>query len=372
MKKHLIVIASFSLFLGSCDKESTPKTLTIPNHYDSTTYYNDALVSLTLRSQLNQLVNAIKAGRTPGTTVNFNTVSELYTTGGPSLKDATTAYYQTQLEGTQGYFSELCKASGNSYTPGTPQGEGGVFGGYLFDENGLEMEQLIEKGLFGALSYYQAFQFLNQPNLSNLNKALAIYGAHPSFPNTPTASKTAFPDVHMANYAARRSDTNNTRSFYETMKKSFIKAQAAIKGGSDYNKERNEAIADIKLNWEKVNAATIINYCHSIVATMSLTETSDAQKASALHAYGECVGFLHGWRQLPADSKKITDAEIDTLLALLLATPNQTPQSYKFITEPLTYLPNLVQVISQLKSIYQFSTTDIESFRNNYVSIQNR
>jgi hypothetical protein len=374
MRKHILFLTVAALsVLSACKKEDDPKPgLEVPANYDGSSFNTDAATQLDLRSRLNALVDEAKRGRNAANTVEFADLQSLYTAGEPSVQAATNAYYRTRLEGASGWLAELAKASGNTYTPGTPSGEGGVFGGYLFDENGMELEQLIEKGLFGAMNYYQAQQLLRTPTPANLNRALALYGAHPSFPNTTTAANADFPDAHMANYAARRSDRNDANSLYNRVKRAFITAQAAMAAGNAYDTERDAALDDLRLNWEKVNAATIINYCHSVITTMSNTAPTDAQKGNALHAYGEAVGFMHGWRNLPADSKLITDDQIEEVLALLRAEPGQTPLSYVFIIEPVINLPRLQQVISRLQQIYGFSNAEIESFRNNWINVQNR
>ena len=372
MKNTLMIAALGALAFSACTKEPEVPKLNLPNTYEANNYFSDALEEISLRNKLNALVNEVKKGRIDTNQLSSDNLNALFTTGDPSLNMRTTAYYQTLLTENNGWFAEVAKASGSRYTPGAPVGEGGVYGDYLFDENGLEIEQLIEKGLFGAMSYFQAQSLLNTPSVSNLNKALYLFGAHPSFPNTSNASKTEFPDVHMATYAARRSDINDANSLYNQIRNNFIKAQAAITQGESFQSDRDAALSGIKQSWEKVNAATIINYCHSVIGTMSSTDPTDAQKANALHAYGECVGFMHGWRQLPANSKIITDDQIDQVLELLLAAPNQIPQSYKFITEPATQLPRLQQVISTLQSIYGFTGAEIESFKNNWINVQNR
>lgn len=368
----MLLLAMAALSLVACKEETPTPSLNIPSSYNGSSFATDAAGSLALRGQLNDLVNEAKRGRNVANTVDATTLQNLYTAANPSVKSATTTYYNGLLEGSTGWFAELAKASGNAYTPGTPTGEGGVYGAYLFDENGMEIEQLIEKGLFGAMNFYQAQQLLRNPSIAHLHQALALYGAHPSFPNTPTASKAEHPDTHMANYAARRSDSSDANSLYNLIKKGFITAQAAIEQGAEFNTERDAAIASIRLNWEKANAATTINYCHSVIGTMSGTAPTDAQKASALHAYGEAVGFMHGYRNLPADSKRISDAQIDEILGLLRAEAGQTPESYRFITEPVANLPRLQQVITRLQQIYGFSNAEVESFRNNWINLQGR
>ena len=175
----------------------------------------------------------------------------------------------------------------------------------------------------------------------------------------------------MAVYAARR-DKNDGNGFYTQLKNNFIRLQAVAKAGADYKKEQDEAVADIKLTWEKVNAATVINYCHAVIANMSKTNPAEADKANSLHAYGECVGFIHGWRTIPQTQKKITDAQIDEILTLLNAPATGPPTSYLFITDPVNQLPKLTQVINKLKTVYGFTDAQIEDFRKNWLNEQAR
>ncbi|MCW5923688.1 MAG: DUF4856 domain-containing protein [Saprospiraceae bacterium] len=373
MKNTLpILIACLVAFAFTSCKKDEKAPLDIPTTYDAASFAANTATEDAVRNQLDALVNEAKKGRTPGTVLNYATLSQLYSTGSPSLKSITTTYYAGRLDGAGNWLDEMAKASGLGYTPGTPVGQGGTFGGYLFDENGLEIEQLVEKGLFGAALYHHAVNLMQGTMTpASADQLVRIFGSHPDFPNTPTASKAANPDKFMANYAARR-DKNDGSGLYFQMKNAFIKLQAALKAGDEYNQERDEALATIRETWEKVNAATIINYCHSVISTMSSTNPTDAQKASALHAYGECVGFIHGWRTIPQSHKKLTDAEIDEILVLLNAPYNGTPTSYKFATDPLTELPKLTQVIGKLKAKFGFSDQEIEDFKKNWVAEQGR
>lgn len=360
-----------ALFSAACgEKEKAP--LIIPANYDGASFVANTATQDAVRTQLEALVAETKKGRTNGVVVDFSTLTQLYNAGNPSLKSITTSYYADRLDGAGNWLDQLSQASGGAYTPGTPAGQGGTFGAYLFEENGLEIEQMVEKGLFGAALYNHAVTLM-QGNLSpaSADQLVRIFGAHPDFPNTPTAANAANPDKFMANYAARR-DKNDGTGLYSQMETAFIELQAALKAGNEYNDERDRALAKIRLTWEKVNAGTIINYCHSVISTMSATNPTDANKASALHAYGECVGFIHGWRTIPQAYKQITDTEIDEVLALLNAPYNATPTSYKFITDPLNELPKLTQVINKLKAEYAFTDQEIEDFKKNWVAEQGR
>lgn len=374
MRNHYIflsILALASIAFGACNKDEKAP-LNIPAAYDGANFAANTANEDLYRNRLETLVAEAKKGRTAGTVLTYIDLIIWYDGGIPTLQSITTPYYDQRLRDTGGWLKELPKASGGAYLPGPPTGEGGVYGGYLFDENGLELEQMVEKGLFGAALYNYAITQLNQVlTPAIVDQMVRIYGAHPDFPNTPTAAKAANPDKFMANYAARR-DKNDGTGLYFQMKNAFIKLQAAVKAGADYNKERDEALATIRETWEKINAATIINYCHSVIGTMSATNPTDADKAAALHAYGECVGFMHGWRTIPQAYKKISDAEIDEILTLLNAPYDNIPTSYLFVTDPLNQLPKLTQIINKLKNKYGFSTQEIEDFKNNWVAVQGR
>jgi predicted small lipoprotein YifL len=366
--KILVAITLIAL-VGCKDK----KPLAVPGAYVSADYSTNTTTQYQVRNQLDALVNEAKKGRTVGAIVDYNTLLNLYITGSPSLKNITTPYYNGRLEGEGNWLSELARSSGFGYMPGVTSGQGGTYNGYLFDENGLEMEQMVDKGLFGAALYNHAVTLMQQPTLTaaTVDQILAIYGAHPDFPNTPTVGKATNPDKFMANYAARR-DKNDGTGLYTQMQSHFITLKAAIEAGDDYNEERDEALENIQLTWEKINAGTVINYCHSVISIMSATNVTEADKGRALHAYGECVGFLHGWRTINSNFKQLTDIEIDTLLVFLNAPYNATPESYKFITDPVNQLSKLQIVIDLLKNKFGFTTQEVEDFRKNWVAEQGR
>ena len=363
----LLVIA---LALAACDKGKSP--LNIPANYDGAAFAANTAEQTSLRNALSSLSAEMKKSRTPGFVLDFPIVSQWYNFGAPPLASASTSYFKNKVEGTDGWLKELTKASGNTYQPGLPQGEGGVYDAYLFDENGLDLEQVIEKGLYGAAFYHHAVQLM-QGNRSpaTADQLVAIFGAHPDFPNTDNADKAANPDRFMAQYAARR-DKNDGRGLYSQLKNDFLKLQAALQAGAAYQEEQQEAIRSIQNNWEKVNFATVINYCHTTISKLSATNPSDADKASAMHAYAEAVGFVHGWRTLPTAYRAINDTQIDEILVLLNAPYDSTPTSYRFLTDPVNELPKLSQLIEKLKNLYGFSSQEIEDFKENWVLKQGR
>jgi hypothetical protein len=202
-----------------------------------------------------------------------------------------------------------------------------------------------------------------------VDRLVALFGAHPSFPNTDKAAVNA--DRFSAAYAARR-DQNDGKGFYTRFRDQAIRLQAAVKAGSAYNSDRDAALAAIRDIWERAIMATAINYTYAVVDGLSATSVTDAQRGGAMHAYGECIGFLHGWKAVPQSMRRITDAQIDQLLSLLLVPTTAPWTAHRIWQSPVTNLPRVVEARTTLKNLYGFTDTEMESFKTNWVNTQNR
>lgn len=366
-------LLGFSLLISvfiACEKDVDP-IVDYDYTYLGENFESNAAEELNLRNALSDLASEMKKGRTAGTTVDYTKLTELYQAGTPSLASVSNPYYKGRIEGTGGWLEELSKASGGNYTPGAPQGEGGVYEGYLFNENGLELEQVVEKGLFAAAMYLYATTILDgEHDETTADRVVALFGANPDFSNSDNSTLDN-PDTFSAKYTARR-DKNDGNGMYDIMQNNFTVLQTAIRVGEELRGEKETAVASIKSTWEKAIFATVVNYLHAAISKLSNTNPTDADKASALHAYSEVVGFVHGWREIPPAQKIITDTEIDELLVLLNAPYDAAATSYAFATDPVNELPKLAQVIDQIQAIYSFSDQDIQDFEENWVSKQGR
>lgn len=361
--RYLALSAVFILAV-SCDDDddSSDPSLNVPTEYISPNYDQNAETEKTVREGLINLTDRMNDARDASVTLTATELINLYS----GIRGVSTDYYADRVDG---YLEELAKASGNMYnSAGTPSenGEGGVLGAYLFDENGMELEQLVEKGSYAAILYNHALAVLDDlhdnPNPATVDKIVEIWGAADlSFPNNGS-------DVLAARYAARR-DQADGNGFYTKTRDALLKAQAAA-ANPDYHDELDAAIDEIKENWERAQMATVINYCQSAISKLTATDLDDVARGSALHSYSEGVGFLHGWKTI--SEKVITDAKIDELLVLMLAPAGEPAQSYRLLTETVTVLPQLEQVIDELQSIYNFTDAEIESFKSNWVVQQGR
>ncbi len=361
------VTIGISVFLAACSESTTPTpSLTVPTQYDSASYATNTVADYQLRSNVTALTNLMKTGRTAGVTVDAGALTAAYA----PIRPLTGEYYRPLVDA---YLATLARVSGKSHNwQAQPDAAdaGGVYGGYLFDEHGVEMEQVVEKGLFTASFYAQAASVMNTTlTPAGVDRIVALFGAHPSFPNSDKAA--ANPDRYAAAYAARR-DQNDGKGFYTRFRDAAIRLQAAVKAGSAYTSDRDAALATIRDTWERAIMATVINYTYAVVDALSATSVTDAQRGGAMHAYGECVGFLHGWKAVPQSMRRITDAQIDQLLSVLLVPTNTPWTAYQIWQNPVTNLPRVVQVRTTVQSIYGFTDAEMESFKTNWVNAQNR
>jgi len=362
----------FAITFFSCKKDETKDPLQVPDTYDGANYSTNTVQEYELRSQLQALITKIQEARVQGVTVSASDLTALFNAGTLSLSQSCNAQLNSKI---QGYFNDIAMASGGAYdatlTP-AQNGEGGVYGGsskYLFDENGLDLNEQVQKSYLGSGFYYRAAteNLSGDITLEDLDKAIALFGAHPDFPNSNKAANHANPDAFLAGYAARRDDGSGN-GVYLTVKKNFIKAQAAVKAGSDYNEERDEAIAAILLNWEKAMAATAINYCFSSITNLSSTTPDDATRAGALHGLTEASGFFQGL--YPVANKKASNTSIENILTKLRNPINGSVTKHEFVKNPVQAVTDIEAAIALIKTEYGFTDAEVESFKLNQVNVR--
>jgi hypothetical protein len=376
MRIKLWLFASvLALFATSCKKEeeTTKEELDVPSTYVSAAYTANSATEYSMRTQLSQLSTYMKTAETVTNTLTENELNNLYSNNGnPSLADITTTEFRSIIE--SNLFPELAASSGNDYDPanGATATEGGVYGARLFNRRAKETLQEIEKGLFEAALFNHFIQLKNGTiTAATVDQMVAIYGAHPNFPNTNTAANTPTPDAFIALYAARR-DKNDGTGLYTKIRDQFIRLKAAVEAGSEYNDERDAALASLQLNIEKAIMATVIHYGHTAITKLTSTTPTPATIAGGLHDLGEAVGFVHGFRSLPTNERRISNAQIDEILNLLLAPATTEGTMYRFVTEGANTLPNVTAAQNILKTIYGFSSAEMEDFKQNWISIQGR
>lgn len=372
MKKSFFLVLII-YFFASCTKETSKDPLVIPVNYVSSNYNTNTVIEAGIRSQMLALTAYMKKGENIANKLTVDSLNYYFSSNGsPSIASITQPYYKNLITGSWFPVMEAC--SQNSYSPfeGATATNGGVYGARLLDKRSKETLQEIEKGLFEA-ALYNHFIGLSLGNLDSktVDQMLCIYGAHPDFPNTNTASKTSNPDGFIALYAARR-DNNDGTGLYAQIKQAFLKLQAAVNAGAAYNNDRDDAITSLKINIEKAIMATVIHYGYAGTTKLTTTNPPETTISGGLHDFAEAVGFVHGFKSIPQEHRNITDAEIDEVLELLLAPANEDATMYGFVTDGANTLTGITAYQSLLKGIYDFSDAEMEGFKQNWISLQGR
>mgnify|MGYP006267112433 CR=1 FL=1 len=348
----LLLSLLIAVVFFSCDDDDETAELTIPTEYSSTSYSANVQAENTVISELATMTSAANDAEANAQSTTVPAIEYPAT-----LSSVTVPAYQTKVEN---WLVELVNAANDDdgfQNPGTgnpAEGEeGGLLGSRLLDEHGLELEQMVEKGSFGAALYNHALTVINGDlsDASAIDKLVEIHGTGPEFnPDQVTAA---------AKYSLRRSNQVAETGFFYDIRNSLITARAAIEAGESFNAERDQALADYLLAWEESNFATVIFYCNSAKVQLQNANQDENALGDAMHAYAEGVAFAHGFKGVA--NKQITDAQIDSVLALLQAPDGEAPESYRFLNDA-TLLNDLDQIITDIQAIYGFTDEQVQTF----------
>lgn len=351
-KLLLALIIPAGLTFTSCDDDDATPQLEIPTTYVSASYSANTTAEGTVIDELSAMTSDVNAAESNAQSTTVAAISYPAT-----LSSVTLSTYSGYISN---WLVEIVNAANDDdgfQNPGAGMPadgeEGGLLGSRLLDEYGLELEQMVQKGSFGAALYNHALTVVNGDlsSAAAIDKLVEIHGTDASFdPSSTTAAAT---------YSRRRSNQTTQTGFFYDIKTSLITAKAAIEGGSDFDDERDQALADYLLAWEKSNFATVIYYCNATKTQLQAAGDDEAALGNALHAYAEGVAFAAGFKGV--SNKQITDAQIDSILALLLAPAGESPESYRFLNDA-TLLGNLDQIITDIQGIYGFTDAEVNTF----------
>jgi len=184
----------------------------------------------------------------------------------------------------------------------------GASSAVLVNANGYEYKELAEKGIMGALFYYQAMTIManigtyDNATVTNSStaqekkwdEAFGYFGVPVTFPTST---------VGLKNWGSYCNSVNVAIGSNTMIMNAFLKGRAAISAKD--NTARDEAKAVVMSTWEKVAAAKCISYLKG--AKNNLTDA-----ARLHHNLSEGYGFVVAFKYNP--NKTISDADITTLL----------------------------------------------------------
>lgn len=333
IKLNILLLALIFLsLLNGCNENGKNPT---PSYVVPTTYNfeNVDYSGQTLRiAMLEELIAEAEKGNVAGTEVDLQRLKNLYSnignpfsdvnlnSSGKQLKDKTFSFTQPKIED---YLTSLSDAS-KSNTPGTNGVAGVVISNdgtrsKLCDANGFVLYELIEKGLMGALLYYQATEvYLGEDKIGTAvdnktvtpgkgtvmehswDEAFGYFGVDKNFPANEEG--VAF----WSSYVLSKSEILGGSK--DKLMNAFIKGRAAISNNDMATKD--DQVKIIREEWERLVAAMAISYLNK-----GITSSSPLDNARRNGALSEAAGFIEALQYNP--SKKISNDQINIILGLI-------------------------------------------------------
>jgi hypothetical protein len=240
-------------------------------------------------------------------------------TYGKNLRSKTSAAFQDAFDTYLDAAALASQSTGNTASNGTA----GVISKndntstYLLNENGMELAQIIDKGLMGACFYYQGTNvYLGSGKMDADNtdvvpgegtemehhwdEAFGYFGVPVDFPTNTTGIR------YWGKYCNKHEDVDEY-PLNAKMMDAFLKGRAAI-SANDLT-TRDAQIAEIQMNWELVVGATAIYYLNSVIDGLGNDAGSDH------HGLSEGFAFIMSLKFGATGS--ITSSEVDAILVNL-------------------------------------------------------
>lgn len=328
--KLLFLTFTVSTFIISCDKDDDDdKHYDIPTTYVFTDGNGNNTVDYTGQTQRLDMLSEIsaycKTANTSGVTLDAQKLKDMYAnqnaqfTGaglndsGKQIKDKVFSLAQSLFEQ---YFDSIAVVSQS--TQPASNGVAGVGDNgtnkYLFSANGVEYTQLIEKGLMGALIYYQATGVYLDDDKMNVDNSTPVTGKFYTtmehhwdeafgYFGVPVDFPTTTSNRFWGKYCNDRNSLLNTN---QALMNAFLKGRAAI--SNDDLTTRDAQIEIIREEWERVVAGTAVAY-------MNDAKTNFADDVLRNHQLSEGYAFILALKYNPA--KKVTNQQVDDWLELL-------------------------------------------------------
>lgn len=321
---------------GSCQYADETPTYTIPTTYvftddsgNNTVDYSGQTERL---NQLREMVLLMKSGTTG--VVDAQDLKDMFanTNGNGNgnftfsstkqLKDKCFSLDQTMFED---WMDDLALAS-QSFAAAASNGQAGVLttgtSTYLFDENGREPLQFVEKGLMGAVFMYQALNVYFGPGKMDVDNSTAIDAAGGKYYTAMEhhfdeafgyfGVATNFPTVIPNDFWGKYCNSQNAAlNCNADMMNNFLKGRAAI--SNNVLADRDAAILALRKEWEDISANQAISYLNQAIASFG------SDDAKFLHVLAEAYAFAWNIRYAPVETRRMNSSEHADLMALFKA-----------------------------------------------------
>jgi hypothetical protein len=319
---------AMSLFTGCFSTDNDTASFdysNLPASYDAISTDMSYSGQLTREDMLAEMTAHLKTGNTQGTAVSATTLKNMFANenepfGEADLNASTKQLKSKTFQADVAMFEawmDAAEAASQEDSAATDSTAGVVGGKYLVSATGLEYTQVIEKGLMGAVLYYQGTAiYLDTADGGKLaqsvdndsviagkgtdlahhwDEAYGYFAAQEGFTAATTKEEGRRFWGHYSN--SRNSLLNTTDSILAA----FIKGRVAI--GNKDRATMLEQIPVIRKHWERAVAGTAVHYLN--VANTDADFNDDAKR---LHELSEAKAFILSLKYNP--EKVATDADI--------------------------------------------------------------
>ncbi len=231
-----------------------------------------------------------------------------------------------------------------------------VIGGYFVNDDSVELQQVVEKGLMGACFYWQATdKYLEDLDLDDnqnvqqgqgterahhFDEAFGYFGAPTDFSaSSPAEVGNSYTDEawFWGKYCIEADPAlDNLNTIFDA----FLEGRTAIV--NEESSKREDAVNTIEEEWERICAATLVHY---IKSTKSDIQNNDVP--AMIHHWSEAYGF-HLSLKYNTD-RIISMSEWNDLGNKLGNKPNATD------------VQSLDDALNQLQSIYGFTNGEMQN-----------
>ncbi|NVK65592.1 MAG: DUF4856 domain-containing protein [Flavobacteriales bacterium] len=316
---------------GSCIEPTGPE-YTVPSTYSFTDDSGNSTVSYSGQTdrlnQLAEMVVLMKSGTS--NTLDAQVLKDMFAnvngdgngnfsfSSTKQLKDKCFTADQALFET---FMDEIATASIDHASTAADGQAGTLSSGtstYLFDANGIEQVQVIEKGLMGAVFLNQALNVYFSSAKMDVDNSTAVdasagkyytamehhwdeafgyFGVDTDFPTT-------IPSNFWGKYCNVQDATLNCNA---DMMDHFLRGRAAIT--ADVITDRDAAITAIRTEWEEISAYQAMSYLDQAVANFG------TDNAKFLHVLSEAYAFAWNLRYAPTETRRMSVAEHTALMA---------------------------------------------------------
>ncbi|MDC1402806.1 DUF4856 domain-containing protein [Crocinitomicaceae bacterium] len=350
MIKHLLIISALTLSIGACKKQGcTNETATnynekatkddgsceypatnayaVPSTYSFTDGNGNSTVSFfgqTDRlSQLDEMNAYAESGTTSAITSQMlkdmfsNSNNPFSFVSSKQLKDKC---FGPDVAMVEGLFVKIANASQVSSQTASSGQAGTLSSGsstYLFDENGFDCAEMIEKSVMGAVFMNQALNVYFGPDKMNVDNATAVNTSASEYYTTMEhhwdeafgyfGVPTDFPTTAATQFWGKYCNSqDSTLGCNELMMSNFLKGRAAI--SNKVYADRDQSINTIRTTWENISANQAISYMDKAISFYG------TDNAKFLHVLTEAYAFSYNLRYSPLETRRMNTAEHAALM----------------------------------------------------------